>query len=108
VKDSPRHHGKPKPIKVADIIDNTKSITAHDPDFARVYLKEISALLDVLVDADPNLLALAHDQLRPASPTYILIRRQFSDIACGTNHCLPHSVAVFLRTRCVHYAPYQV
>jgi hypothetical protein len=51
-------------IKVADIIDNTKSITAHDPDFSRVYLKEISALLDVLVDADPNLLALAHDQLR--------------------------------------------
>ena len=35
-------------IKAADLISNTKSIVEHDPSFARVYLKEKRALLDVL------------------------------------------------------------
>jgi len=35
-------------IKLADLIDNTKSIVAHDPDFAKVYLQEKRALLEVL------------------------------------------------------------
>ena len=35
-------------IKVADIIDNTKSIVRRDPGFAEVYLKEKAALLEVL------------------------------------------------------------
>lgn len=35
-------------IKAADLISNTKSITEHDPNFAKVYLKEKRALLDVM------------------------------------------------------------
>jgi len=35
-------------IKAADLISNTKSIVEHDPGFARVYLKEKRALLDVM------------------------------------------------------------
>jgi (p)ppGpp synthase/HD superfamily hydrolase len=48
-----------KTIKLADLISNTQSIVAHDPAFARVYLKEKAALLDVMGDADPVLLARA-------------------------------------------------
>lgn len=46
-------------IKVADLIDNSLSIMANDHKFARVYLCEKEALLDVLVRADPILLARA-------------------------------------------------
>lgn len=42
-------------IKCADLIDNTPSIAAHDPAFARVYLAEKRALLEVLTRADPRL-----------------------------------------------------
>lgn len=35
-------------IKLADLIDNTTSIVAHDPGFARIYLKEKAALLKVM------------------------------------------------------------
>jgi (p)ppGpp synthase/HD superfamily hydrolase len=44
-------------IKVADIIDNTGSILERDPAFAKVYLKEKAALLEVLTKADPKMLA---------------------------------------------------
>jgi (p)ppGpp synthase/HD superfamily hydrolase len=46
-------------IKVADMIDNTKTIVAHDPGFARVYLREKAALFKVLTKAHPALLAMA-------------------------------------------------
>lgn len=35
-----------KTVKVADLIDNTSSIVQHDPDFARLYLKEKKELLE--------------------------------------------------------------
>lgn len=38
--------------KLADLIHNTHSIVAHDKNFAKVYLKEKYALLQVLRDAD--------------------------------------------------------
>lgn len=44
-----------KTIKLADLIDNTKSIVSNDPAFARVYLREKAALLEVLRDGDPLL-----------------------------------------------------
>lgn len=47
-------------IKVADLISNTSSIVQHDPDFARVYLAEKRALLEVLTEADAELLEIAH------------------------------------------------
>ncbi len=50
-----------KTIKLADLIDNTKDITRHDPKFAKVYLKEKAALLEVLGDGHPDLLARAKE-----------------------------------------------
>lgn len=35
-----------KTIKIADLIDNSKTILVYDPDFARVYLREKRLLLD--------------------------------------------------------------
>ncbi|MFQ5642594.1 MAG: HD domain-containing protein [Thiogranum sp.] len=44
-----------KTVKLADLIDNCKDITKHDPRFARVYLVEMGALLDVLEEGDERL-----------------------------------------------------
>lgn len=46
-------------VKCADIISNTSSIVLYDPRFAVTYLEEKRLLLDVLIDADPHLLAMA-------------------------------------------------
>lgn len=48
-----------KTIKLADLIDNSRSILALDPDFARVYIKEKALLLEVLREGDPTLHAMA-------------------------------------------------
>jgi guanosine-3',5'-bis(diphosphate) 3'-pyrophosphohydrolase len=49
-----------KTIKLADLIDNSKSILERDPGFARVYIREKAALLEVLREGDPTLWARAH------------------------------------------------
>jgi (p)ppGpp synthase/HD superfamily hydrolase len=41
-----------KTIKLADLIDNSYSILARDPEFAKVYLKEKGLLLQVLTEGD--------------------------------------------------------
>jgi (p)ppGpp synthase/HD superfamily hydrolase len=46
-------------IKLADIIDNTRSIVANDPGFAPVYLREKQAVLEVLSHGDPDLFRMA-------------------------------------------------
>ena len=46
-------------IKLADFIDNTSTIVAHDPEFAKVYLLEKKALLKVLTKGDKGLHKLA-------------------------------------------------
>jgi len=51
--------GEVHTIKLADLISNTKSIVAHDPDFAKVYLKEKKLLLEVLTGGNPKLMELA-------------------------------------------------
>lgn len=48
-----------KTVKLADLIDNCKDIVRHDPRFARVYLVEMGALLEVLKEGDPQLLSQA-------------------------------------------------
>lgn len=48
-----------KTVKLADLIDNCTDITRHDPRFARVYLKEMAALLEVLQEGDQTLLKRA-------------------------------------------------
>jgi hypothetical protein len=52
---------KAKTIKLADLIDNCRDITQHDPRFASVYLSEMSALLDVLGEGDNHLYKQARD-----------------------------------------------
>ena len=46
-------------IKLADLISNSRSIMAHDPEFARVYLEEKRLLLEVLTKGDRELHAQA-------------------------------------------------
>ena len=58
-----------KSIKACDLISNTRSIVQHDPDFARVYLKEKRNLLAVMSDADPGILKLAYETLNEAERT---------------------------------------
>jgi len=48
-----------KTVKLADLISNARSIVAHDPGFARVWLREKAAILEACADADPGLLAEA-------------------------------------------------
>lgn len=48
-----------KTVKLADLIDNCRDITRHDPRFARVYLAEMAALLEVLKEGDPSLMQQA-------------------------------------------------
>lgn len=53
-----------KTIKLADLIDNTKSITAYDPVFAKVYMAEKKLLLEVLKDGDSELYGIAENLVR--------------------------------------------
>lgn len=50
-----RSQPESKTIKLADLIDNARSITEHDPEFALVYLREKELLLEVLGDGNPVL-----------------------------------------------------
>lgn len=54
-----RMRNRAKTIKVADIIDNIRSIVRDDVEFAKVYLPEKMLDLEVLVGADPDLLRRA-------------------------------------------------
>ena len=51
-------------IKVADLIHNTMSIAAYDPNFWKVYKYEKRASLDLLTKADPALWKRADDLLK--------------------------------------------
>jgi (p)ppGpp synthase/HD superfamily hydrolase len=44
-----------KTVKLADLIDNSKSIVKHDPKFAKVYIQEKALLLEVLTEGDETL-----------------------------------------------------
>lgn len=48
-----------KTIKLADVIDNTRTIQEHDPSFWRVYRHEIMRLIEVLREGDEALRARA-------------------------------------------------
>lgn len=52
-----------KTVKLADLIDNSRSITQHDPAFARIYMREKRNLLAVLREGDQTLYAMACDIL---------------------------------------------
>lgn len=48
-----------KTVKLADLISNSLSIAQHDPAFAKVYMAEKRALLEVLTEGDPALYSTA-------------------------------------------------
>lgn len=48
-----------KTIKLADLIDNSRTITQHDPDFSVVYMREKCLLMPVLAGGDSNLYSTA-------------------------------------------------
>lgn len=50
-----------KTIKLADLIDNSRSIIKHDAKFAKVYLAETMLLLDVLRGGDATLWNMANE-----------------------------------------------
>lgn len=50
-----------KTVKLADLIDNSRGILRHDPDFAVIYMREKRLLLDCLKGGDPTLLEQAKD-----------------------------------------------
>ena len=52
-----------KTIKLADLIDNTKSIWAFDKNFAVRYMAEKKRLLEVLTEGDGKLYALAESMV---------------------------------------------
>jgi (p)ppGpp synthase/HD superfamily hydrolase len=57
-----------KTIKLADLIDNSRSIVERDPKFAIVYLEEKRRLLEVLREGDPTLYRMATEIVRKATP----------------------------------------
>jgi (p)ppGpp synthase/HD superfamily hydrolase len=50
-------------VKLADLISNTRSIMAHDAEFAETYLAEKRLLIEVMTRADAELLARARAQI---------------------------------------------
>lgn len=52
-----------KTIKLADLLDNCRDVCGHDPEFARVYLTEMAALLEILTDGDQTLYRRATNML---------------------------------------------
>ena len=55
--------GRAKTVKLADVVDNCADICRHDTRFARVYVAEMGALLEVLGDGDPRLLKRARREV---------------------------------------------
>ena len=53
-----------KTIKLADIIHNAESIIESDPHFAKVFMHEAEALLNVLTEGDSRLMQRANQLLR--------------------------------------------
>lgn len=50
-------------VKCADLMSNTRSIVEHDPEFAKTYLVEKQAMLEVMTKADPKLKQRVLDQI---------------------------------------------
>ena len=56
-----------KTIKLADLIHNCQDICSHDPEFAKIYLTEMAALLEVLREGDANLYNRAMSALQKSA-----------------------------------------
>lgn len=58
-----------KTVKMADIIATSREMRSSDPRFARVYLSEATALLEVLQDGDTKLLGMARKAIQKSADT---------------------------------------
>lgn len=59
-------------IKLADLIDNAKSITRYDPSFSKVYMQEMKSLLEVLGRGAPKLVSTAENLITDYCRKYFL------------------------------------
>lgn len=50
-----------KTVKLADLIDNTRTIEQYDLSFSNVYMREKKLLLEVLLEGDPKLYVRAQE-----------------------------------------------
>lgn len=66
-----------KTIKLADLISNTRSIVAHDPGFAKIYMEEKAQLLSVLWQGDERLYNCALSLLEEYQTTGTIDPAQF-------------------------------
>ena len=56
-----------KTVKLADVIDNCADICKHDSRFAKIYVAEVRALLDVLLEGDARLQQRAEREIAKCS-----------------------------------------
>lgn len=74
--DDRRHSAQASPqaktIKLADLIDNTRSLLTYDSHFARTYLIEKQRLLEVLTEGDSRLWRQAHHIVEQGLATLLL------------------------------------
>ena len=76
-----------KTVKLADLIDNSRSIVARDPGFARVYLAEKRLLLPFLKDGDPTLWARAN-AIAWSSTVPVAPRKAVAPVAARSDICI--------------------
>ncbi|WP_395017310.1 hypothetical protein [Dongia sp.] len=83
-----------KTVKLADLLDNTSSILARDPKFAKTYLQEKGLMLPLLEGGDAGLLKRARETVG-AKRLWLVHKRdcgRVTDIAIGENDLPPAAV----------------
>jgi (p)ppGpp synthase/HD superfamily hydrolase len=65
-------------VKLADLIDNSRSILERDPSFARVYLAEKRMLLQVLTRGDKTLYKMAQAIVEKNAAAFTTLARELS------------------------------
>jgi hypothetical protein len=87
-----------KTIKLADLIDNCRDICSNNPRFARVYLTEMAALLEVLGDGDTKLFEQAKQLLSDSAAAMKMERvpilsQSFGEEASAADELFSHQHA---------------
>lgn len=84
-------HPDAKTIKLADLIDNTRSIVARDRQFSKVYLGEKELLLPMLIEGDSRLWAWASSMAKGTPEPELVKALERIDVLCGSDPLLRHS-----------------
>lgn len=72
-------------IKLADIIDNTRTLVARDPEFAAQYLPEKYAMLQVLKAGHPELFEQARQIIEQGLQELEQLRMTINQASCGNS-----------------------